>query len=309
MKGFLAIISAFLGRGAESTPIIQGLERDAVTVDARAEASNNIGLENGAVSVNVSNLGITVLAILLVLQQPDPNGNLRLVIRCIMPVILLALPPLMYFFYAAAASSAPARPQAPRTGATAATIASPARPGAGGAHANVAGGGRQTGPRERGRTGMPPERGPVSRRSCERTHAAAASPAPERDPGSGAASERTCDSGAAPASPWSEICEKLETDVFLTGLVLRLLAKALWEKWKPQAARRDPEAARRDPEAARRDPDPELNVLQARALEQLIDMFPQYDRRDLLGELRYRGSIEAVTESILMGIFWAVPRS
>jgi len=47
---------------------------------------------------------------------------------------------------------------------------------------------------------------------------------------------------------------------------------------------------------------------EARALGQLVDMFPQYDRSDLATELRDRGSIEAVTEAILMGIFRGVPR-
>ena len=44
------------------------------------------------------------------------------------------------------------------------------------------------------------------------------------------------------------------------------------------------------------------------ALEQLVDMFPQYDRSDLLRELRERGSAEAVVETVLMGIFTGVPR-
>ena len=47
---------------------------------------------------------------------------------------------------------------------------------------------------------------------------------------------------------------------------------------------------------------------EARALAQLVDMFPQYDRSDLLRELRERGSSEAVAESILLGIFSGVPR-
>ncbi|MGK3742356.1 MAG: hypothetical protein ACI90V_009212, partial [Bacillariaceae sp.] len=47
---------------------------------------------------------------------------------------------------------------------------------------------------------------------------------------------------------------------------------------------------------------------EARALTQLVDMFPQYDRSDLSRELRNRGSLEAVTEAILMGIFSGVPR-
>jgi hypothetical protein len=47
---------------------------------------------------------------------------------------------------------------------------------------------------------------------------------------------------------------------------------------------------------------------EARALAQLVDMFPQYDRSDLLRELRGRGSSEAVAEAILMGIFSGVPR-
>ena len=47
---------------------------------------------------------------------------------------------------------------------------------------------------------------------------------------------------------------------------------------------------------------------EARALTQLVDMFPQYDRSDLLRELRDRGSAEAVAEAILMGVFSGVPR-
>jgi CUE domain len=44
------------------------------------------------------------------------------------------------------------------------------------------------------------------------------------------------------------------------------------------------------------------------ALDQLVDMFPQYERQDLLTALRTRGSAEAVTESILLGVFTGVPR-
>ncbi|KAL7430527.1 hypothetical protein ACHAXH_004691 [Discostella pseudostelligera] len=47
---------------------------------------------------------------------------------------------------------------------------------------------------------------------------------------------------------------------------------------------------------------------EAAALEQLVDMFPQYDRADLLRELRARRSAEAVAESILLGIFSGIPR-
>jgi hypothetical protein len=47
---------------------------------------------------------------------------------------------------------------------------------------------------------------------------------------------------------------------------------------------------------------------EARAIAQLVDMFPQYDRGDLLREVRARGSAEAVAEAILMGIFSGVPR-
>ena len=47
---------------------------------------------------------------------------------------------------------------------------------------------------------------------------------------------------------------------------------------------------------------------EAMALEQLVDMFPQYDRADLSRELRTRGSSEAVVESILLGIFSGTPR-
>ncbi len=42
---------------------------------------------------------------------------------------------------------------------------------------------------------------------------------------------------------------------------------------------------------------------EARALAQLVDMFPQYERSNLLRELRERGSAEAVAEAILMGVF------
>lgn len=47
---------------------------------------------------------------------------------------------------------------------------------------------------------------------------------------------------------------------------------------------------------------------EARALAQLVDMFPQYDRNDLARELQRRGSMEAVTEAILIGIVPGVPR-
>ena len=47
---------------------------------------------------------------------------------------------------------------------------------------------------------------------------------------------------------------------------------------------------------------------EAAALEQLVDMFPQYDRADLLRELRARRSAEAVAESILLGLFQGIPR-
>lgn len=42
---------------------------------------------------------------------------------------------------------------------------------------------------------------------------------------------------------------------------------------------------------------------EARALEQLVDMFPQYDRADLLRELRDRGSAQAVVDSVFLGFF------
>jgi hypothetical protein len=47
---------------------------------------------------------------------------------------------------------------------------------------------------------------------------------------------------------------------------------------------------------------------EAIALEQLVDMFPQYDRSDLLRELRLFGSAERVAESILSGSFSGVAR-
>jgi hypothetical protein len=47
---------------------------------------------------------------------------------------------------------------------------------------------------------------------------------------------------------------------------------------------------------------------EAMYLDQLVDMFPQYERADLLRELRERGSSEAVVEAVLMGIFSGVPR-
>lgn len=37
-------------------------------------------------------------------------------------------------------------------------------------------------------------------------------------------------------------------------------------------------------------------------------MFPQYDRSDLLSELRRRGSAEAVVEAIILGVFSGTPR-
>jgi len=46
---------------------------------------------------------------------------------------------------------------------------------------------------------------------------------------------------------------------------------------------------------------------EADALEQLVDMFPQYDRGDLRRELRERGSAEGVAEIILMGLFAGQP--
>ena len=42
------------------------------------------------------------------------------------------------------------------------------------------------------------------------------------------------------------------------------------------------------------------------ALEQLTEMFPQYDRQDLRAALRQRGSPEAVAESVLLGS-WRPP--
>lgn len=47
---------------------------------------------------------------------------------------------------------------------------------------------------------------------------------------------------------------------------------------------------------------------EAAALEQLVDMFPQYDRADLLRELRALRSGEAVAEAILLGLFAGAPR-
>ena len=47
---------------------------------------------------------------------------------------------------------------------------------------------------------------------------------------------------------------------------------------------------------------------EATAIEHLVDMFPQYDRSDLLRELRQRGSIEGVTEAILTGLFTGISR-
>jgi len=44
------------------------------------------------------------------------------------------------------------------------------------------------------------------------------------------------------------------------------------------------------------------------ALTQLVDMFPQYDRVDLLRELHDRGSPEGVVEAVLAGAFSGVPR-
>jgi hypothetical protein len=47
---------------------------------------------------------------------------------------------------------------------------------------------------------------------------------------------------------------------------------------------------------------------EAAALGQLVDMFPQYDRADLLRGLRERGSAEGVAEDVLTGGFAAIPR-
>ena len=47
---------------------------------------------------------------------------------------------------------------------------------------------------------------------------------------------------------------------------------------------------------------------EALAMDQLVDMFPQYDRADLLRELRSRGSAEDVAESVLLGLFVGVAR-
>jgi hypothetical protein len=47
---------------------------------------------------------------------------------------------------------------------------------------------------------------------------------------------------------------------------------------------------------------------EARALEQLVDMFPQFARADLMRELRERGSAEAVVETVFMGNFSGVAR-
>eukprot|EP00541_Cyclophora_tenuis_P003900 CAMPEP_0116558274 /NCGR_PEP_ID=MMETSP0397-20121206/9721_1 /TAXON_ID=216820 /ORGANISM="Cyclophora tenuis, Strain ECT3854" /LENGTH=262 /DNA_ID=CAMNT_0004083857 /DNA_START=10 /DNA_END=798 /DNA_ORIENTATION=- len=44
------------------------------------------------------------------------------------------------------------------------------------------------------------------------------------------------------------------------------------------------------------------------ALTQLVDMFPQYDREDLLRELRVRRSPDGVVQSILLGVFNGQPR-
>jgi len=46
---------------------------------------------------------------------------------------------------------------------------------------------------------------------------------------------------------------------------------------------------------------------EAAAIAQLVDMFPQYQRADLLRELRDRGSPEAVVEAVLTGVFSGVP--
>lgn len=47
---------------------------------------------------------------------------------------------------------------------------------------------------------------------------------------------------------------------------------------------------------------------EASVLEQLVDMFPQFDRADLLRELRNRGSAEGVVETVLVGAFQGVQR-
>ena len=47
---------------------------------------------------------------------------------------------------------------------------------------------------------------------------------------------------------------------------------------------------------------------EANAIDQLVDMFPQYDRSSLLRELRQRGSMEGTIESVLSGAFTGIPR-
>ena len=48
---------------------------------------------------------------------------------------------------------------------------------------------------------------------------------------------------------------------------------------------------------------------EAAAISQLVDMFPQYSRADLLRELRDRGSAEGVVEAILAGLFAGLARN
>ncbi len=50
------------------------------------------------------------------------------------------------------------------------------------------------------------------------------------------------------------------------------------------------------------------SVVQTTCPSFLLDMFPQYDRSDLLRELRARGSAEAVVESVFLGLFSGTPR-
>jgi hypothetical protein len=47
---------------------------------------------------------------------------------------------------------------------------------------------------------------------------------------------------------------------------------------------------------------------EARALDQLVDMFPQYDRADLMRALQASGSPERVAEAVLTGNFVGAPR-
>ncbi|VEU38784.1 unnamed protein product [Pseudo-nitzschia multistriata] len=92
MSDLISIISAVAQKGLVTYTSMKDLVKDAVNVDVRPEASNNV--------VNVaSNWGIVPVAILLILQLPDPSGNVRLVVEFLkMLFLFIPLPLLLMHF-------------------------------------------------------------------------------------------------------------------------------------------------------------------------------------------------------------------